>query len=58
MHGKRHGFGVEYDNKQVFYTGYFKNNKYHGWGVTPNYEGEWSFGTKCGYGKYRSNYSR
>lgn len=56
--GKRNNFGVEYQGGKEFYQGMFKNNKYHGWGITSQYEGEWANGLKFGYGKFKSNFPK
>ena len=40
VNGNRCGFGLEYDlNGNVLYEGTFDKNLYHGWGVTPKYQG-------------------
>ena len=48
---RREGYGIEYaSDGSMFYEGTFKDNCYHGWGVTASYEGEFKEGKKEGWG--------
>ena len=52
MRSKKNGFGLEYTKGKVTFEGYFRDDKYEGWGRTPSYLGQYRDGLYDGYGIY------
>lgn len=53
IRSKKNGFGIEYNHKgSIVYEGYFRDDKYDGWGRTSMYTGQFRDGLYDGYGIY------